>query len=517
MPLSDFIDRVDATVKRDDIRGVYAENIDRDFAYNLGLALADVLLDCTAVHPVNVVVGHDMRLSGPVLAQALCEGLDDGGCRSILMGRAGTELVGFLPAKYGDVIDAGVMITASHNPKDNNGFKFFGRHGMPLPLLAETEPPEPEGALQRMATSIKKRSLPTRLSWSDFAPDYIRTALDKGGCEFAAAVEGASEPLRVAVEAGNGMGAQILKEFAGLTPQFVWSYQNDVPDGGFPVIMPNPLMADYQAMVRDLVLRTGSHVGICSDGDADRVSVADETGRMLSPPLLTALVGRRLREKLGPNEKVAFNLASSWVVPDTLGERDSVLGDGAAVMTPVGYGKIKVIMYDDPQIAFGAEHSGHYMFRDFWCADSGLLAGLLMLELVAELHAEGRTLSSILEEPRAQYIESGEINFPLPADVAGEDVIPDATRRFADEIERLYVVVDDRCRVVDAYPPEGLELSVADVRAEAANWWFCMRKSGTEGGGGGILRLYVEADRDASLLAEKRDALVDLVKSHLPG
>lgn len=131
MALSDYFERVDKAIKRDDIRGVYGESIDADFANNLGLALAETLAECTAVEPVNVVVGHDMRLSGPVLAEALCTGLDDGGCRSIMMGRAGTELVGFLPAKYSDVIDGGVMITASHNPKDNNGFKFFGRGGMP--------------------------------------------------------------------------------------------------------------------------------------------------------------------------------------------------------------------------------------------------------------------------------------------------------------------------------------------------------------------------------------------------
>jgi len=203
------------------------------------------------------------------------------------------------------------------------------------------------------------------------------------------------------------------------------------------------------------------------------------------------------------------------VVADTLGDRSDVGEDGQAVMTPVGYGKIKIIMYDDPQIAFGAEHSGHYMFREFWGADSGLLAGLLMLELAAELHAKGRTLSSILEEPRSKYIESGEINFELPAGVAGEDIIRMATEEFSREIERMYVVVDDRCRLVDAYPPDGMALSVADVRAEAEDWWFCMRKSGTEGSGGGMLRLYLEAYEDRALMEQKRDALVALVEGVL--
>ena len=511
MALSDYLSKVDKVVKRDDIRGVYRESIDSSFAYNLGLALAEAFAEQTAVEPVNVAVGHDMRLSGPVLAEALCTGLDDGGCRAIMMGRAGTELVGFLAAKYPDVIDGAVMITASHNPKNNNGFKFFGRGAMPLSMATKDAAPCPADPMKRIALSAKKRSVPARLRWQDFAPDYIRTAIERGGCDLGKALKGASAPLRVAVEAGNGMGGPIIGELAKLTPQFEWSFSNAVPDGNFPVIIPNPLQADYQRMVGELVRRTKSHIGICLDGDADRMAVCDEKGQMASPPQVTALIGQVLRQKLGPRERIAFNLASSWVIPDTLGDRHDVLGGSGAVMTPVGYGKIKPIMAEDASIALGAEHSAHYMFREFWCADSGVLAGLLMLELAAQLHAQGRTLSSALKGPRSRYFESGEINFQLPPDRPGDDVIAEATRMLAGEVKRLYVAVNDRCRLVDSYPPEGLELSVSDVRAEADNWWFCMRKSGTEAGAGDLLRLYVEADGDRSLMEKKRDALVRLV------
>jgi phosphomannomutase len=236
----------------------------------------------------------------------------------------------------------------------------------------------------------------------------------------------------------------------------------------------------------------------------------DENGDMVSPPLLATLVGQRLREKLGPDARVAANLASSWVVADTLGDRNDVL-NGPVIMTPVGYGKIKVIMNENRDVAFGAEHSGHYVFREFWGADSGMLAAILMLELAAELHALGRKFSSVLEEPRSRYFESGEINFQLPAGMDGDAVIADAVRALSDEIRRIYVIVDDKVQLVDAYPPEGVELSVADVRAEADNWWFCMRKSGTEGSGGGILRLYLEADSDKALMESRRDKLVDMI------
>ncbi len=515
MPLNDFFRKVDAVIKRDDIRGIYGVNIDRQFAYNLGLLLAESFMGNTAVQPTNVVVGHDMRVSGPVLAAALAQGLDDGGCRPIRLGLAGTELVGFLPSKYRDEIDGGIIITASHNPRDNNGFKFFGRGGRPLPLAGQEEPPLPEDELARIALGLRKQAVPERLGWEEFAPDYVQTILKRARCDFASATGDAREPMRVAVEAGNGMGGRILREFAKIAPGLEWTFSNDTPDGNFPVIIPNPLNAEYQGMVADLVQRTGSHVGICFDGDADRVAVADENGRMISPPLLAALVGRRLRERFGPEERIGFNLACSWVIADSLGERDEVLGQSGVQMTPVGYGKIKAIMYDDPDIIFGAEHSGHYMFRNFWCTDSGMMAGILVLELAAELHSRGKPLSSILEEPRNTYFESGEINFELPAGRPAEDVIRQATEQFADEIKRIYVVSDDRVRLVDAYPPEGLELSVSDVRAEAGDWWFCMRKSGTEGGAGDLLRLYLEASGDRALMENRRDALVDMIGPEL--
>jgi phosphomannomutase len=511
MALSDVIAAVNKTVKRDDIRGVYGRTIDDEFAHALGLSLAEVLDAGTAVAPVNVVIGHDMRLSGPALAEGVSTGLEDGGCRPILLGRAGTELVGFLVAKYADVIDGGVMITASHNPKDYNGFKFYGRGGMPLPLAALMPAPEPEDPLQRIALGIRKRRVPQRLRWDEFAPDYMRTVVEKAGCDLGAAASGAASPLRVAVEAGNGMGGPIMRELAALAPQFEWTFAHDVPDGSFPVIVPNPLNAGYQQMIGELVRDSGSHVGFCLDGDADRCAVCDERGQALPPPMVTALVGARLRRRLGRDARIAFNLATSWVVPDTLGRRDEVLGDGDAVMTPVGYSKIKPIMHADPRIAFGAEHSAHYMFREFWGADSGMMAGVLMLEIVAELHAQGKSLSGAVQGFRSRYHESGEINFQLPADRPGDDVIAQAVRQFRGQVERLYVVVEDRVRTVDAYPPEGLALSVSDVRAEARDWWFCMRKSGTEAGAGDLLRLYVEADGDQGLMERQRDALVELI------
>jgi phosphomannomutase len=496
-------------VKRDDIRGVYGEAIDRGFARSLGVALADTFRRGTAVEPVNVVVGYDMRLSGPDLAAGLQEGLRAGGCRPIVMGLAGTELVGFLPARYPEEIDGGVIITASHNPKNENGFKFFGRGGMPLPLASRADAPCPGDAFQRLALALRKRAVPDELAWDDFAPDYIRTILERGRITYTEAA-GRGDALRIAVEAGNGMGGRIIGELAKLTGQFDWHFSNELPDGNFPVIIPNPLRPEYQQMVAELVQGTDSDIGLCFDGDADRVSVFDEGGQVVSPGQVATLVGQRLRTKFSPDARVAANLASSWVVADTLGDRHGVLGDGLCVMTPVGYGKIKAVMYDDPRIALGAEHSGHYMFREFWCADSGMMVALLMIEMAAELHGRGEALSSCLRQMRGQYFESGEQNYLLRDDVRAQEVIEAAVTALRDEIEALYVVSDDRCRLVESYPPSGMELSVPDVRAESKDWWFCMRPSGTEN----ALRFYVEAHGDPELMAARRSALCGLVEPY---
>lgn len=510
MPVSDYCEKVQKAIKRDDIRGVYGKTIDVAFARALGRSVAETFRRNTAVAPVNIAVGHDMRLSGPVLAEALCAGLAEGGCRPIRMGWTGTELVGFMAAHYTDVIDGAVMVTASHNPPDYNGFKFYGREAQPLTLASDFKPPLPENDIDRVTLAVKKSSVPQRLRWDEFAPDYVRTAIEKGALDFEQAGCGARKPMRIAVEAGNGMGGKIMREFAKLAPQFEWTFSNDQPDGRFPNVLPNPLLAEYQQMVADLVRESRSDVGVCFDGDADRVALTDERGEMISPPLLAALIGRRLREKMGPDIKIGFNLACSWVIADTLGDRTNVTGDGPCVVTPVGYGRIKVVMYNKREIAFAAEHSGHYVFREFYTSDSGMLAGMFMLELAAELHAKGRTLSEELKELRTRYCESGEINFQLPPDRPADGIIAQAAKMFCKEAVRMYAVSKEGVKQIEKYPPP-FEQPASDLRVEAKDWWFVMRKSGTEARAGDMCRLYVEAVGDTELMEHKRDALVDLI------
>ena len=272
MSVADYLKGIDEVIKRDDIRGIYGKALNRNFAYNLGLLLAEGFTRAAAVWPVNVVIGHDMRLSGSVLAEGLRQGLEDGGCRPIMMGLAGTEQVGFLVARYSDVIDGGVIITASHNPRAYNGFKFFGRGGKPLSLALAEGPAPPVGEMERIARGLKKRSLPPRLDWDEFAPDYIMTIVQRGGIELE---RFRNVELGIAVEAGNGMGGRIIQQFAAMTPQLRWTFSNAVPDGNFPVVVPNPLQADYQRMLADVVERSGSDVGICFDVGHSNANVDD--------------------------------------------------------------------------------------------------------------------------------------------------------------------------------------------------------------------------------------------------
>lgn len=493
MSLQEWLEKIDSVVKRDDIRGIAGETITPEFAFNLGRSVAALFMEQTAVHPVNIVVGHDARRSGPMLARALCDGLALEGCRPIELGVAGTEVVGFMPAKYSDVIDGGVIITASHNPREYNGFKFFGRQGQPLPLARTLPVPAPEGELQRVTLGAKKGMIPNRLDWDNFAGDYAATVVEKSGVDFRSLAKKCKRPLKVLVEAGNGVGGIIARMIARHAEGLDWAFSHDNPDGLFPVVVPNPLTSAYQEVATAAIRAAGADVGLCFDGDADRATIFDEQGRMIPPSIITALAGQKLRERGGEDEKIAHNLATSWCVADLLGDRNNVLGDGPTVITPVGYGKIKPLMFEMPAIAMGAEHSGHYIFRDFWRADSGMMVAVILLELALEALAEGRKVSDLWTPIDAKYFNSNEFNFQLDPGDPARNYIEQAAKKHEAHAKQILVVSEGRCVKVNTYPPPGVDLEVDDVRIEFKDWWFVMRRSGTEAEKGDILRCYVES------------------------
>jgi phosphomannomutase len=448
---------LNALFKAYDVRGVVPDQLDESLAREIGAAFVAVL---RAEGPVEgIAVGHDMRPTSPHLAAAFAEGAAAQGVEVTLIGLASTDE---LYSASGLLGVPGAMFTASHNPAQYNGIKLCRAGAAPVgqesglaqikDLVAAGVPVWSEGA----GTVVKRDML------NEYA-DYLRSLVDLSKVR----------PLTVVVDAGNGM--------AGLTAPAVFANLplTIVPlffelDGTFPNHEANPIdpknLVDLQQAVRE----HRADVGLAFDGDADRCFVIDERGEIVSPSTLTALIAARelARE---PGGTIIHNLITSWTVPEVVAERG-----GTAVRTRVGHSFIKQVMAETGAI-FGGEHSGHFYFRDFWRADSGMLAALHTL---AELGQTDVPLSGLLSDYQ-RYSESGEIN----STVDDADAITERVRSRWQATEE--VAVDDL---------DGLTVSGDD-------WWFNLRASNTEP----LLRLNVEA-RDESTMVDRRDAVLAVVR-----
>ncbi len=439
-----------------DVRGTVPDQVDEELARATGNAFARV------VHPGGggrVVVGHDMRPSSPGLACAFADGAAEAGTDVTLIGLASTDQLYFASGRLGV---PGAMFTASHNPAQYNGIKLCRANA--APVGAET------GLLEiRDLVGAGDRRTADRLGVvveTDVLADYAAYL------HALAPVRG--RRLRVVVDAGNGM--------AGLTaPAVLGPLDLDVVelycelDGTFPNHEANPI---DPANLRDLqaaVVARGADVGLAFDGDADRCFLVDERGEAVSPSALTALIATRELAK-EPGACVIHNLITSRAVPEIVTERG-----GRPVRTRVGHSFIKATMAETDAV-FGGEHSGHFYFRDFWRADSGMLAALHALAALAE---QERPLSALLAD-YSRYVASGEIN----------SEVQDQKARVA-EIERAYAEVDGvTCDHLD-----GLTVTHAD-------WWFNVRASNTEP----LLRLNAEGV-DRATMESLRDRVLSMIRS----
>jgi phosphomannomutase len=442
-----------------DIRGVVPDQLDDAFAAAVGAAFVDVL---SQEGPVpGVVVGHDMRPSSPGLAGAFAEGAASRGADVTLIGLCSTDELYFAA---GMLAVPGAMFTASHNPAQYNGIKLCRAGAAPVGedsglTAIRDRVGDPSGGHDGApaAGRVDRRDL------LDAYAAYLRGLVDLS----------ASRPLTVVVDAGNGM--------AGLTVPAVLSDGSltVVPmffelDGTFPNHEANPIEpANLVDLQREVVAR-GADLGLAFDGDADRCFVVDERGEVVTPSTLTALIAER-ELKREPGAVVVHNLITSRAVPEVVTENG-----GTPVRTRVGHSFIKQVMAETGAV-FGGEHSGHFYFRDFWRADSGLLAAL---HILAALGETDRPLSELLA-PYDRYSVSGELNTAVadPASVT-------QTVRLAFE-GRSGVVVDEL---------DGLTVS-------ADTWWFNLRPSNTEP----LLRLNVEA-ADVEERDRVRDEVLALVR-----
>ena len=444
-----------AIFKAYDVRGLVPEQLDDTLARATGRAYVRV------VGATTVVVGHDMRASSPGMAGAFADGATEAGADVILVGLASTDQLYFASGHLGH---PGVMFTASHNPAQYNGIKMCRANAVPIGV--DTGLAEIRDAVAAGDTPVAARQ--GTISHHDVLDAYAAHLLSLAPV--------AGRRLKVVVDAGNGM--------AGHTAPAVFDRLGEdrveiVPmyfelDGTFPNHEANPIDPDTLVDLQARVVAERADIGLAFDGDADRCFLVDERGRAVSPSTLTALIASRELAK-EPGATVIHNLITSRAVPELVSE----LG-GVAVRTRVGHSYIKATMAETDAV-FGGEHSGHFYFRDFWRADSGMLAALHALAALAEAD---RPLSELLGEYE-RYVVSGEINSTV--DDQGEVMA---------EIERVYAGRD--ATTTDHL--DGLTVTHED-------WWFNVRPSNTEP----LLRLNAEG-RDAATMAEVRDSVLTLIR-----
>ncbi len=445
-----------AIFKAYDIRGLVPEQLDEPTARRIGAAFAAEVFS-TAWTPV--VVGHDMRPSSPDLAAAFAAGARSTGAGVVAIGLASTDQL-YFASGWLDLPAA--MFTASHNPAGYNGIKLC--RAAAVALGADTG-----------LTAIRDRIERTDASdiSSAIGPIEHRDVLGPYAAHLHRLVSVEGRRLKVVVDAANGMaGHTVPPVFSTLDVDLVPLYFE--LDGTFPNHEANPL---EPANLRDLqaaVVREGADVGLAFDGDADRCFVVDELGHPVSPSALTALIAvRELARE--PGASIIHNLVTSRAVPELVRRHG-----GVPVRTRVGHSLIKAVMAEEDAV-FGGEHSGHYYFRDFWYADSGLLAAL---HLLAELAAGTSPVSELLAE-FDPYVASGELNLGV---------------KHPDQVLAL---------VADSYAADpGIALDSLDgLTVEHERWWFNLRPSNTEP----LLRLNVEALDSATMVAT-RDRVLTMMR-----
>jgi phosphomannomutase len=450
-----------AIFKAYDIRGIYGEEIDRDTATLIGRSFARVIADLEdkPTAELRLGLGRDMRLTAPELAAAYRDGICSEGATVLDAGQVGTEVLYFLVGSHD--LDGGLMCTASHNPKSYTGAKLVGRGALALSgdagigdvrdgIDAGLGDPPGGGSVQDVA--IMPEFQQAALKFID--PDVV-------------------SPLKVVVDGGNGMaGPMVGPLLEGLGLDLIEAYWK--PNGEFPDHEPNPLLPKNREFIIAEVKRQGADLGIAWDGDADRCFFIDEQGAFVDGDFLTALLSGSMIAK-EPGATVLYDVRASRAVADTARE-----AGGRALVNRVGHAFFKTRMRAEHAI-FGGEVSGHYYFRDFYCADSGTLPALLVLELLSRRSVR---MSELLEPYRSRYFISGEINSEV-ADPAAK--LEELAERYSD----------------------GRQSRLDGVSVDYDDWHFNARPSNTEP----LLRLCLESLRSPEDMESHRDELLNVIRS----
>ena len=441
-----------------DIRGLVDEEITPDFTFAVGAAFARFLK--IQREPATVVIGEDMRPSSPALAEAFSAGVTSQGLDVIRIGLASTDLLYFAAGKLNL---PGAMFTASHNPAAYNGIKL---------CFSGARPIGKESGLLAIEKFVEE-GVP--LSTHQFGLESSREMLDEYVTHLLSLVDlNGIKPLKVVIDAGNGMAGHTAPAvFKRLNAEVIEMFFE--LDGSFPNHEANPIDPENLKDLQRAVLKHGADIGLAFDGDADRCFLVDECGELVNPSSLTSLIAARELAKF-PGSTIIYNLISSKAVQEVVAEHG-----GKSVRSRVGHSYIKKLMAETDAV-FGGEHSGHFYFREFWKADSGMLAAL---HAIAALGEADVPLSTLLA-PYNRYISSGEVN----------STVTDAPAAVA-KIEGIYSSMEG----VSADHLDGLTLT-------AESWWFNLRASNTEP----LLRLNVEADSQAKM-EEIRDSVLAIIRA----
>ncbi len=436
-----------------DIRGVYGRDFSGETVYRIGFFLPRLL------KADKVLVGYDCRKSTPDILSHLFRGITDSGADVYDIGYATTPMVYFATAVHG--FGASLQITASHNPAEYNGLKVSRRGALPVGYdtgLNELEKLVETGAVQPAVWGGEVKELP------DVKKEYI-TFLEKFRGDYSA--------LKVGIDCSNGMASLLARDIFGDGPQYIF----DRMDGSFPNHSPNPLDSKNRADLKKLVLDAGLDAGVIFDGDGDRVMFIDEEGRFVRPDIITGVLGIHFLRK--DSGRVLHDVRTSRGVIEFI----ESLG-GRPFMWKVGHSHAKMKMRELNAI-YGGELAGHYYFRDFFNCDSGMLAAILVLNILSELKNQGKTFAGLIDSIDI-YSNSGEINFHVDDKESAMNSVRDYFT--GNKIPSAFYDFDG-------------------YRIEYPRWWFNIRPSNTEP----YLRLVAEA-QTPELLEEKIEKIKELIK-----
>ena len=428
------MDNLDKIFKAYDVRGIYPIEINEDIAYKIGRGIAKFL------KAGKIVIGRDNRLSSEGLFKSLCDGIRDEGVDILDIGVTTTPIFYLVVAKYG--YDGGIMISASHNPKEYNGFKVVAKNS--VPIGGETGLEEIKKIVQKLKSIQMPPKERGKVEQRDALEQYLKNILRFIDIENI-------KPLKVVVDTGNGTAGLVVKELDKRLPITIIQLFSDL-DGSFPNHQPNPMHPEATRVLQEKIVKVKADFGIAFDGDGDRILFIDETGQRINPNYIAALVINRFFEK--SHGKISFDTPTSWVVREQIAKTGNI-----PICTKVGHVHLKDKILREKAV-FGAESSGHYYLLDDYSVESPFFVFFKVLELISK---EGKPLSKLIK-PFQKYYLKGTIF---------------QTRNPENRIEKMEKFYKDAKR-----------LSLYDgLTVEYPSWHFILRASNTEP----VMRLVVEA------------------------